>query len=400
MSSFATSYARFKSALPTHAVGELLSKSWIESVVPVAVMIATLIAAEILLPGYLDTSNLVLVGRQFAEFGLVALGMTIVIYCGGIDLSVGAVYAGANFLALYLINIAEASVFVVLPAALLLGALLGAVNGFFIGIMKVRAFLVTLATLVIFRAALEIVVIAYGSQVAMAFPDDDLWTFMGEGTVAGIPINVAVVVVIAIAFHLLLTRSRIGWRLQAVGGSRRSAHNVGINVCGTIFSAYVACGMLGALAGFFYAARQGSVGDDTGVGLEFAVITAVVLGGVSLGGGRGSVVRALAGSVITLVVVNFLLRLGFTGGVTNTVLGVLLLAAIGFDTKWNKNRHKILQKVYVSPAFYSSGYDGEPIDKGSTSPYAVNDKLADVEVLGLDAVDGPEDVIVDDEDRI
>jgi ribose transport system permease protein len=99
-------------------------------------------------------------------------------------------------------------------------------------------------------------------------------------------------------------------------------------------------------------------------------------------------------------VVNFLLRLGFTGGVTNTVLGVLLLAAIGFDTKWNKNRHKILQKVYVSPAYYSSGFDGEPINRTSASPYAVNNKLSGVEVLGLGAVDGPEDVIVDDEDRI
>jgi ribose transport system permease protein len=392
---------QLRGRLPTHMLGEILTKPWIDSVVPVTIMCLTLLAANIYLPGYLGAENLAATGRQFAEFGIVALGMAAVIYCGGIDLSVGAVYAASNFASLLLVNVFRAPVVVVLPSALLLGAALGAINGYLVGVLKVRAFLVTLATMVIFRAALEIIVMHYGESVALAMSDDSIWEFVGEGTIAGVPLNVAVLAIIAVAFHLIVTRSRVGWRLQAVGGSRRSAYNVGINVQATVFFAYVACGMLAALGGFFYAARQGSVGDDTGVGLEFAVVTAVVLGGVSLGGGRGSIVRALAGSVITLVVINFLVRLGLTGGYTSTVLGCLLLAAIGFDTKWNKNRHKLLQKVYVSPVYYAPRYEGwlEEADR-ARSPYALNNRLGDVEVLGYGQVDGPEDVILDDEDRI
>jgi ribose transport system permease protein len=401
MTFFSGGAVQLRGRLPTHLLGELLTKPWIDSVVPVTIMGLTLVAANIYLPGYLGAENLAATGRQFAEFGLVALGMTIVIYCGGIDLSVGAVYAAANFAALLLVNVFNAPVVVVLPATLLLGAALGAINGYLVGVLKVRAFLVTLATMVIFRAALELIVMHYGESVALSMSDDKTWEFVGEGTIIGVPLNAAVLAVIAVAFHFILTRSRVGWRLQAVGGSRRSAYNVGINVQATVFFAYVVCGMLVALGGFFYAARQGSVGDDTGVGLEFAVVTAVVLGGVSLGGGRGSIVRALAGSVITLVVINFLVRLGLTGGYTSTVLGCLLLAAIGFDTKWNKNRHKLLQKVYVSPVYYAPRYEGwvEEADR-ARSPYALNNRLGDVEVLGYGEVDGPEDVILDDEDRI
>ena len=401
MTSSSSNVLRFRARLPTHVFGEILTKPWIDSVVPVTIMCITLVVADVYLPGYLGAGNLAAVGRQFAEFGIVALGMTIVIYSGGIDLSVGSVYAASNFASLFLVNVLGAPVAIVLPSALILGAALGAVNGVLIGVFKVRAFLVTLATMVIFRAALEIIGMRYGPSVAMSMSDDKLWDFIGEGTIAGVPVNVAVLGAIAVAFHIILTRSRLGWRLQAVGGSRRSAYNVGINVQAMVFFAYVACGMLAALGGFFYAARQGSVGDDTGLGLEFAVLTAVVLGGVSLGGGRGSVVRALAGSVITLVVINFLVRLGLTGGYTSTVLGCLLLAAIGFDIKWNKHRHKLLQKVYVSPVYYAPRYEGwlREADRDA-SPYALNDRLGSVEVLGYGLVDGPEDVILDEQDRL
>ncbi|MBX3575055.1 MAG: SMP-30/gluconolactonase/LRE family protein, partial [Mesorhizobium sp.] len=219
-----------------------------------------------------------------------------------------------------------------------------------------------------------------------------------EGDLLGVPIIVIVLVVIAVAFHLLMTRAGIGWKLQAVGGSRRAAHQAGINVRATVFSAYVVSGSLSGLAGTFYAARQGSVGFDTGVGLEFTVITGIVLGGVALGGGRGSVVRALAGTIITFVIANMLLRQGLPGGYTSLVIGVILLVAIGFDIKWEKNRHKLLQKAYISPAPFH--LPPQPDIEAANSPYALNDRLQSVETIGLDQVDGPEDIILDREGRI
>jgi ribose transport system permease protein len=390
---------RLHSLWPGHVVGEFLSKQWIDSVVPVTIMIVTLVIAEIAFPGYLGLANLDSFGRQFATFGLVALGMSIVVYCGGVDLSVGAVYAAANFVALYLVNVTKSPLPVAVVVVVLLGAMLGAINGFFIGVLKIRAFLVTLATLMIFRAGVELVVLRYGQTVATSYSDSDAWAYLGDGAAFGVPVGVVLIAVISIVFHLLMTRSRIGWRLQAVGGSRRSAHHAGINVRAMVFSAYVACSVLTAIAGMFYAARQGSVGFDTGVGLEIAVLTAVVLGGVSLGGGRGSVVRALAGAMITLVVVNLLLRLGVAGGITSTLLGAILLVAIAFDVKWAKNRHKILQKLYIAPTYFSINVPAS-IRAEDGSPYAMNDKLRDVEVLGLGQVDGPEDVILDEMDRL
>src|ERR1700733_11833211 len=135
---------------PGHVVGEILSKPWIDSIVPVTVMFVTLIVANIASPGYLGLGNLELISRQFSEFGIVALGMSIVVYCGGIDLSVGAVYAAANFVSLYLINVVKAPVIGVVIIVLCLGAALGAVNGFIVGVLRVGAFLLTLSTLGIF----------------------------------------------------------------------------------------------------------------------------------------------------------------------------------------------------------------------------------------------------------
>jgi ribose transport system permease protein len=110
-------------------------------------------------------------------------------------------------------------------------------------------------------------------------------------------------------------------------------------------------------------------------------------------------VRALSGAVITLVLSNVLVRQGLGGGVGSTVLGAVLLAAIGFDIKWQKNRHKILQKTYVSPA-YLDLHPRAAIHAGSDSPYAINNRLKDVEVLALGLVDGPEDVILDRQGRL
>ena len=102
--------------------------------------------------------------------------------------------------------------------------------------------------------------------------------------------------------------------------------------------------------GIFYAARQGSTDSTTGVGWEFQALTAVVLGGVSLAGGKGTVWRAMIGALIIFLLTNGLVRMGIPGYVTSAVIGIILLAAVGIDVKWAKNRGKAIQKIYVNPA--------------------------------------------------
>jgi ribose transport system permease protein len=191
---------------------------------------------------------------------------------------------------------------------------------------------------------------------------------------------------------------RPGWRLTAVGGARRSAYNAGISVRRTVFFAYVWSGALAALAGFLFAARIGSTGADTGVGLEVSALTAAVLGGNSLGGGRGSVAKAAMGALFVLILSNNLTNFGVSGPVNSTILGCVLITAVFVDMRWLRNRHKWLSKIYVSPAYLQ--LPKPPSATDANSPFALNDKLRSVEIIGLGQIDGPEDVILDREDNL
>ena len=181
---------------------------------------------------------------------------------------------------------------------------------------------------------------------------------------------------------------------MAVGGSRRSAYNAGIPVRRVVCVSYVVSGVLASLAGVLYAARLSGAGPDTGLGLELTVVTAALLGGNSVGGGRGSVGRALMGAVIVSLLTNGLVRLGLESGGSAMVLGLVLLLAIAIDVRWTKWRNELQAKVYVSPTHLQLPASPR-IDAGSASPYAINDRMRDVEIIGLGEVDGPEDVVLD-----
>jgi ribose transport system permease protein len=222
---------------------------------------------------------------------------------------------------------------------------------------------------------------------------------IGLGGVGGVPSSFIVLVVVALIGHILLTRSRPGWRAMAIGGSRRSAHNIGLSVRGTVCAAYTISGMLCGLSGVLYAARLGGAGTDTGMGLEIAALTAAVLGGNSLGGGRGSVVKALIGAVIVQVMTNGVLRIGMNSGSGPMVLGLTLLLAVFIDVRWLKNRDKLLSKVYVSPTLVELP-SPRPTDAEKGGTLALNDRLKEVEIIGLDEVESPEDVILDENDYL
>ena len=205
--------------------------------------------------------------------------------------------------------------------------------------------------------------------------------------------------VVAIAAHVVLTRLRIGWRIMAVGGSRRAAYNAGIPVRRTVCLSYVVSGVLTGLAGVLYAARLSGAGPDTGLGLELTVVTAALLGGNSFGGGRGSIGKALMGAVIVSLLINGLVRLGLQTGASAMVVGLVLLLAIAIDVRWGKWRVGLQSKVYVSPGYLALP-PAPSFDANSHSPYAMNDRLGEAEIIGLGEIDGPEDVILDMDSNI
>lgn len=384
-------------AIPDHLLGELLTKRWMDNAVPSLILLVVVAIFGSAITDFFGAASLGNLLRQWGEFSLLVLALTTVMVAGGIDLSVGSTFALGNIVALALLNVAGWPVPAVVAATLASGAAVGVVNGVLVGFLRLRAFLTTLVTLIIVRAVVDMLLLKYSVPIAAAFVDADAWYFFGEGTVLGIPFSVVVAVVVALVIHLVLSRTRVGWHVLATGSSRRSAHNVGISVRRVICLTYVVSGTLCALAGLLFASRLGGAGADTGIGLEIAALTAAVLGGNSLGGGRGSAAKAVIGSMTVMIMVNSLVRLGVTSGANSLLLGLVLLIAVAIDVRWLKNRSKVLSKVYVSPTY--AKLPSAPTTEGA-SPYALNDRLRAVEPIGLGEIDGPEDVILDEDDNI
>ena len=227
----------------------------------------------------------------------------------------------------------------------------------------------------------------------------DLWDFIGDDTIFGLSVSVIAAIVIAIIAHIAITRSRPGWHVLAVGGSRRSAYNSGIRVRRTVFMTYVISGICSGIAGFLVACRLSGAGPGTGLNLEIMALTAAVVGGNSLGGGRGSIAKGVMGAIIVLVMTNGLIRLGYGTGTNQMVLGLMLAAAVTLDIRWLKNRHKVLNEVYVAPIFHRMGETQSALP-GSGSPYALDDRLSGAEAIGLGELEGPEDVVLDEQDHL
>jgi ribose transport system permease protein len=255
--------------------------------------------------------------------------------------------------------------------------------------------------LIIIRAIVDQLLLNYASTLVNGadVSGEDIWDFLAVGSVFGAPSSFAIALVVAALAHLFLTRSKLGWHILAVGGSRRSAYNAGINVKLTVCLTYVLCGALTACSAFFYAARLNTAGSSTGLGMELIVITGAVLGGISLGGGRGSIVKATLGTITVLCINNGMLRMGLASGGSFMVIGFVLLLAVVFDIRWTKNRHKLLARTYVSPTYFQMPPLRDTSENAGT-PYAINDALRDVVAIGLGEIEGPEDVILDEDDHL
>ncbi len=395
--SLAENLVRFRyRVLPDHALGEILNKKWVDSAIPFFALVLEIAIFGILVDRFFALGTLSNLSAQAAELGLVVLGLAIVMISGGIDLSVGSTFALTATTALYLMNVAGLSLPEGLACTLLVGAVCGAINGLMVGILRMRAFLTTLVTLIIYRSIFDLVFPQISTDIVMNYPTSAAYETLGIGLVWGMPVSFLVMAAVALVLHIVLSRSRYGWRILAVGGARRSAHNAGINVRWTVFSAYVLCSTLVGLAAFLFSARIGSAASDLGAGLELQALTATVLGGIALGGGRGSVAKALMGTVFVLILSNSLLSLAIPGPVNDLLLGLVLVAAVFLDVRWVKNRHKLLRAVYISPTFNKL----PPATSTEEGPLKPNDRLRNVGVIGLGILDGAEDVIFDRDDNL
>jgi len=384
---------------PDKIFGELLQKPWMETAVPLLVLLLVIAFFSARIDNFISITNLNDTLRQACELGFVVLGMSIVLIVGGIDLSVGSIYALCNLLALYCVNVLGFGMIPAVAITLVAGGLLGAVNGILVGYLRMRAFLTTMVTLIVYKASHDMLNAKVGVAISANFPDAPAWDYLGFGTFLSLPVVLWVFAVVAVAGHVFLTRLRAGWHVMAIGGNRRSAYNTGLPVKRVVALSYVASGVFTAMAAIFFASRLASPGADTGKGLEIVVLTAAILGGIRLGGGKGSVMKAVLGTLIILLLTNGMLRMAMSAGMSRMILASILLLAALLDIRWFKNRHKAVQELYVSPGYMElPAPPSTAVDSGS--PFALNDKLRQVETIGLGEIESPEDVALDADDNL
>jgi simple sugar transport system permease protein len=259
---------------------------------------------------------------------IVATAMTLVIITAGIDLSVGSLVALIN--AVCAIAMAAGIPWpIVVFAMLLLGSLIGLAQGWFTAYQGIPAFIVTLAGLSILRG------IALYLTEGYSIPIRDVpgFLYIGRGEWFGIPIPAIIAVAVVILGQIVLSRTRYGRRVVAVGSNPEAARRVGMPARGVIASVYAVSGLAAAVAGLLFAARLGSGSSNAAVGFELQVIAAVVLGGTSLMGGRGSMIGTLLGTMTIAVIGNGLILLRISPFFTQIVTGAIILIAIWLNTR-------------------------------------------------------------------
>src|SRR5690348_11199247 len=291
------------------------------------VLALLLAAALVVLAGqsshFLTADNLLNQGRLMSEVGLVALPMTFVIVAGGIDLSVGSIFG----LAAILLGVFWHNLGLPLPLAMLLALLVGAAAGFFNGLIitrfRVPPLIATLATLALYRGLAE------GISQARSVRGYPEWFFvLGQGEVLGVPTQLWIFLICAVIAAIVLGLSTFGRATYAIGANAVAARFSSIPVDRTILAIYTFSGVIAGLAAIIFVSRVSTTRSDMGTGLELDVITAVVLGGTSIFGGRGTVIGTLLGLVLMQALKNGLALAGVKGDGTIVVIGLILIATI------------------------------------------------------------------------
>ncbi|ANS73492.1 branched-chain amino acid ABC transporter permease [Paenibacillus yonginensis] len=289
--------------------------------------LVVIVLFSILSPDFFQFDNAWLILDQNLSSFIVAIGMTMVILLGGMDLSVGSVLAlTATSVGLFLSH-----GFPPWLAALLgvcIGILCGAVNGYFIAVRKIPDIIVTLATMYIFRG---IAVGISGGTWMTNFPEG--FRFFGQGKLAGVSFPLLVAIVLVAAFIYLMKFTRSGRRIYAIGGNGAAAKLAGISVARTKFTVYVWTGMLVGIAAVIFASKVGSVQASTaGSSLSFEVMAAVLIGGGSIFGGVGTVAGTMLGVLFMGMVKNGLIISKVSPFWVDATTGFLILLAIVINT--------------------------------------------------------------------
>jgi ribose transport system permease protein len=289
---------------------------------------------------FLRAENLDKLAKNTSFFAIMAIGATLVIITGGIDLSVGSIYClsavcGAMFLHHFGPNGsgAGASPYWVVPAAVLLcsgvGILCGAINGLGIVLLRVHPFVITLGTMAIYRGIAFVMTKAQAyTQFPQQFTDGLIRYEVGGGLY---PVPMAIMIGVAILAGLYLRYAVTGRYIFAVGGNEQAARHAGLPVEWVKLKVYAFAGLTAGIAAMIMIGYYGSASSDAGKGYELDVIAAAVVGGASLSGGRGSALGALLGALIIKIIENAIIILEIDQNYSQIIIGAVIVLAVALD---------------------------------------------------------------------
>jgi ribose/xylose/arabinose/galactoside ABC-type transport system permease subunit len=290
---------------------------------------------------FLQAQNLINVVRQVSVIAMLGIGLTIVIISTGIDLSVGSILALAAVVSTSLAQMPDATnlmypglqlpVFVAVLAGLAVGAACGFINGSLIAGFRIAPFIATLGMMTAARGVA--LIYSNGRPISKLDPS---FNWLGQGDIAGIPVPIFLLGVVAIIAYVMLSRTRFGRYVYAIGGNEQAARVSGINLAWVKIGIYTISGLLAGLGGMILAGRIGSGNPTLGTGIELDAITAAVIGGASFSGGIGTVWGAVVGAMIIGSLNTGLDLLNVSPFAQQVVKGVIIVLAIIIDERKNR----------------------------------------------------------------
>lgn len=294
----------------------------------VIALIILMAVITIINSNFLTANNLLNLLLQVTSNALIAFGMTFVILTGGIDLSVGSILALSSALTAGLLG-SGMPVTLAILISLILGCILGMMNGLLISYGKLAPFIVTLATMTIFRGAT--LVYTNGNPITKGLSDTFLFQFLGQGYIVGIPFPVIIMFIVFIILYVLLHKTAFGKSVYAIGGNEKAAYISGVKLNKVKIIIYSISGIMASISGLIITSRLSSAQPTAGASYEMDAIAAVVLGGTSLSGGKGRILGTLIGALIIGVLNNGLNIIGVSAFWQQVVKGVVILIAVLID---------------------------------------------------------------------
>lgn len=297
-------------------------------------------------PLFFSVNNFASILREASYVGIIACGMTFVVITGGIDISVGSTMALCAMVCSNMLRFTQLSLVIVIPATILLGTILGLVNGILVTKLNIPDFIVTLATMNIYRGITTVINATDVEALKNSMIQNEIFRLLG-GRFGLIYLVVIIFGIILLLSHYILNHTKIGLYTYAVGSNAQAAKLTGISFIKVKIFAFTYTGLVCGIAGVMTAARMMTATTEIGVGMEFNVISAIVIGGVSLQGGRGDMLGNLVGTLLMSVINSGIVQVGISTYYQPIIKGAIIIAAVLFDIGYLyyvERRRKLLIK--------------------------------------------------------